>query len=69
MKSNLFRIAVIGTKGRSRSYISGTDDEIEITDRANALHWNKREAAILASAFNLEFAQMGRAERFQIEKA
>lgn len=65
----LFRIAVIGTKGRARRYISGTADKVKLSARADALHWNKREAFILADAFNTEFATSGRPERFQIEKA
>lgn len=65
----LFRLGVIGTKGRARRYVSGTADRVKLSGRADALHWNKREACILADAFNTEFASAGRPERFQIEKA
>lgn len=66
---DLFRLGVIGTKGRARRYVSGTAEKIRLSARAEALHWNKREAFILADAFNFEFASAGRPERFQIEKA
>lgn len=66
---DLFRIAVIGTKGGARRYISGTAEKIALCGKRAALHWNKREAFILCDAFNTEFAQAGRPERFQIEKA
>ncbi|MEL6411971.1 MAG: hypothetical protein AAFQ38_16390 [Pseudomonadota bacterium] len=69
MARQLYRIGVIGTKGQNRQYISETDGDVAITGRANALHWNKKEAMILASAFNSEFAGIGRTERFQIERA
>ena len=65
--TDLYRIAVIGSK--PRRYISGTAENIELSGRADALHWNKRVAKILATAFNGEFADEGRDERFQIEKA
>lgn len=67
--TTLFRIAVIGTKGVDRRYISGTAKEVEITGRRDALHWNEREAKTLCHAFNAEFERQGRAERFQVEKA
>ncbi|WP_188477282.1 hypothetical protein [Primorskyibacter flagellatus] len=67
MNTKLYRIAVVGTKGGDRRYISGTADQVEISDRANALHWNKREASILARAFTEHFLEIGRTERFQIE--
>jgi hypothetical protein len=66
---DLFRLGVIGTKGRARRYVSGTADKIKLSSRAHALHWNKHEAFVLADAFNFEFASAGRPERFQIEKA
>ena len=66
--TELYRIGVIGTKGGSRRYISGTADAIEMTGRNDALHWNKREATILADAFNAEFTRSNRPERFQIER-
>ena len=65
--TRLHRIALIGTKGKARRYIAGTADSIELSGRTDALHWNKREAGILADAFNAEFQRLGRAERFQIE--
>lgn len=67
--TELYRIAVIGTKGGNRRYISGTARAIELSGRREALHWNKRIATFLANAFNGEFADEGRPERFQIEKA
>lgn len=67
--TTLYRIGVIGTKGKDRRYVSGTAEEIEMTGRVDALHWNKREAKILTKAFNDEFARLGREERFQIERA
>lgn len=67
--SDLYRIGVIGTKGDLRLYVSGTAEKVELSDRAEALHWNKREAGILANAFNVEFKRLGRPERFQIERA
>jgi hypothetical protein len=69
MGTNWHRIGVIGTKGKGRLYVSGTEDEIELTGRVDALHWNKREATILTKAFNEEFERLGREERFQAEKA
>lgn len=69
MSYQLYRIGVIGTKGRDRRYISETDGDVEIKDRSDALHWNKKTAMILASAFNSEFAALGRSECFQIERA
>lgn len=69
MTKQLYRIGVIGTKGQLRQYISETDGEVAIKDRSDALHWNKKDATILASAFNTEFASIGKAERFQIERA
>ena len=69
MQKHLYRIGVIGTKGQQRQYISETDGEVSIKGRPDALHWNKKEAMILASAFNTEFAGLGRSERFQIERA
>jgi hypothetical protein len=69
MTRQLYRIGVIGTKAQNRKYISETDGEVEIKGRADALHWNKKDATILASAFNSEFATLGLAERFQIERA
>lgn len=67
--TTLFRIAVIGTKGESRRYVSGTADEIEFAGRVNALHWDKRVAKILVDAFNAEFERANRPERLQIEKS
>ena len=64
----LYRIGVIGTKGGRRQYVGGTAHEIDMCNRADALHWNKREATILCDAFNAEFARKGRTERFQIER-
>lgn len=69
MTKQLYRIGVIGSKGPDRQYISETDGDVAIMDRAEALHWNKKEAMILTSAFNTEFASLGRPERFQIERA
>lgn len=65
--TDLYRIAVIGSK--PRRYISGTPENIEISDRGRALHWDKRVAKILATAFNGEFESKGLTQRFQIEKA
>lgn len=67
--ASLYRIGVISTKGGDRRYVSGTAERIELSGRRDALHWNKRVAMILASAFNTEFAQSGRPERFQIERS
>ncbi len=67
--SALHRIAVIGTKGGRRRYVTGTAEKVELAGRSDALHWNKREASILADAFNAEMARLGRVERFQIERA
>lgn len=67
--TTLFRIAVIGTKGAERRYVSGTADGVKITGREDALHWNKTEAKILCSAFNHAATAAGHAEQFQIEKA
>lgn len=67
--TNLYRIGVIGTKGKTRRYISETDGDVALSYRADALHWNKNVALILTSAFNTEFAARGREERFQIEKS
>lgn len=69
MTAQLYRIGVIGTKGQDRKYISETDGDVAIKGREDALHWNKKEAMILSSAFNSEFANLGREERFQIERA
>lgn len=69
MTAQLYRIGVIGTKGQDRRYISETNGDVTIKGRADALHWNKKEAMILTSAFNTEFAGLDRPERFQIERA
>ena len=65
----LFRIAIVGTKGGARRYVSGTADAIEFADRSDALHWNKREAQIIAAAFNAEYARLKMTDKFQIEKS
>lgn len=67
--TTIYRIGVIGTKGGQRRYVSGTANAIELAGRDDALHWNKREASILSDAFNVEFARLGRGERFQIERS
>ena len=54
--NELFRIAVIGTNGKKRRYISGTADKIELAGRADALHWNKTEATILCDGLNFGLA-------------
>ena len=67
----LYRIGVIGTKGKERRYLStGESGEgVEIVDREDALHWNKKIAGIIARSMNVEFKRLGRSEQFQIEKA
>jgi hypothetical protein len=67
-KIEMFRIALVSTKGKARRYVSGTADKIEMAGRDEALHWNKREAKILTKAFNEEMVMQGMPQLFQIEK-
>lgn len=66
---DLYRIAVIGTNGKARRYLSGTLEAIDFSGKADALHWNKTEATILCDGLNLGLAREKRPERLQIEKA
>lgn len=67
----MYRIGVIGTKGDQRKYLStdASGEGVEIVARPDALHWPKKVAGILARSLNVEFARLGRSERFQIEKS
>lgn len=67
--TDLFRIAVVGTKGANRRYLTRTAGEVSFGPRPDALHWSKTEATLLADGLNLGLAQQGRPERLQIENA
>lgn len=66
--SNLHRVAVRGTKGKNRQYLSSFGGEVELTDRTNALHWDRAIAKLIVKELNTQFEHLGRDERFEIEK-
>lgn len=70
-KKALYRIALIGTKGARRRYLSTDEsgEQVNLVPKREALHFTKAIALAAVKELNRGLESEGRSERFQIEKS